>query len=188
MLYKDGSLEVIDNGRGMPVDIHPEQKISGVELILTRLHAGAKFSNKSYQFSGGLHGVGISVVNALSKKLEVQVKRDGKIYQMEFADGEKGEYLKVIGNCHKRETGTTVRFWPDEKYFDTPKFAISALKHNFRAKAVFMSWIEIIFEDESPKERVEWYYEAGLKDYLNDCIGDSAHQPEEPLIGSFKAE
>ena len=144
-VYKDGSLAVIDNGRGMPVDIHPEHKISGVELILTRLHAGAKFSNKSYQFSGGLHGVGISVVNALSRKLMVQVKKDGRIYQMDFADGEKASDLKIVGNAPARETGTLVRFWPNEKYFDSPKFAISALKHNLRAKAVLCPGLRIIF-------------------------------------------
>lgn len=187
-VYKDGSLAVIDNGRGMPVDIHPEHKISGVELILTRLHAGAKFSNKNYQFSGGLHGVGISVVNALSKKLMVQVKKDGRIYQMDFANGDKASELKSVGNCPARESGTTVRFWPDEKYFDSAKFAISALKHNLRAKAVLCPGLRVSFSDENTNEKSEWYYEAGLKDYLQDCIGDAAHLPQEPLIGSFKAD
>lgn len=187
-VYKDGSLAVIDNGRGMPVDIHPEHKISGVELILTRLHAGAKFSNKSYQFSGGLHGVGISVVNALSKKLLVQVKKDGQIYQMEFAGGEKASELKVAGKCAPRETGTTVRFWPDEKYFDSSKFAISALKHNLRAKAVLCPGLRVIFHDEHTDEKIEWYYEAGLQDYLIDSMGDAMHLPEEPFVGTFKAD
>lgn len=187
-VYKDGSLAVIDNGRGMPVDIHPEHKISGVELILTRLHAGAKFSNKSYQFSGGLHGVGISVVNALSRKLRVQVKKEGHIYQMDFANGEKASELKAAGNCGARETGTTVRFWPDEKYFDSVKFAVTALKHNLRAKAVLCPGLRVIFYDENTNERVEWYYEAGLKDYLTDCITDSMRLPEEPLLGTFKAD
>lgn len=187
-VYKDGSLAVIDNGRGMPVDIHPEHKISGVELILTRLHSGAKFSNKSYQFSGGLHGVGISVVNALSRKLMVQVKKEGRIYQMDFADGEKAGTLKTVGNAPRHETGTLVRFWPNEKYFDSPKFAVSALKHNLRAKAVLCPGLRIIFSDENTHERIEWYYESGLKDYLSDCIRDIAHIPEEPLIGAFSAD
>jgi len=187
-VYKDGSLAVTDNGRGMPVDIHPEHKISGVELILTRLHAGAKFSSKDYQFSGGLHGVGISVVNALSRKLMVQVKHDGQLYQMDFADGEKAGELRIAGKCGPRETGTTVRFWPNEKYFDSPKFAISALKHNLRAKAVLCPGLRVIFHDETSNEHIEWFYESGLKDYLNDCITDEMHLPEEPLIGSFKAD
>jgi len=187
-LYKDSSIEVIDNGRGMPVDLHPEHKISGVELILTRLHAGAKFSNKSYQFSGGLHGVGISVVNALSKKLTVQVKKNGHIYQMDFAGGEKAVELKIVGDCPNRESGTSVRFWPDEKYFDSPKFAVAALKHNLRAKAVLCPGLRIIFQDDNTQEQIEWFYESGLKDYLQDCIADSSHLPEEPLIGHFKAE
>jgi topoisomerase IV subunit B len=187
-VYKDGSLAVIDNGRGMPVDIHPEHKISGVELILTRLHAGAKFSNKSYQFSGGLHGVGISVVNALSSKLRVQVKKDGRIYQMDFADGESAGALKTVGNCPACETGTSVRFWPNEKYFDSPKFAISALKHNLRAKAVLCPGLRVNFFDEQSNERIEWYYQSGLKDYLSECISGALHFPEEPLVGSFQAD
>ncbi len=134
-----------------------------MELIFTRLHAGAKFSNKSYQFSGGLHGVGISVVNALSQKLIVQVKREGRIYQMDFANGEKTSELKVIGACPPRESGTSVRFWPDEKYFDSPKFSITALKHNLRAKAVLCPGLRIRFFDENTNERMEWFYEAGLK-------------------------
>lgn len=187
-VYKDGSIAVVDNGRGMPVDIHPEHKISGVELILTRLHAGAKFSNKSYQFSGGLHGVGISVVNALSKKLQVQVKKEGRLYQMDFANGEKSQELKIVGNCPARESGTSVRFWPDEKYFDSAKFAISALKHNLRAKAVLCPGLRINFFDENTQEKIEWYYEAGLKDYLQDCIAAAMHLPQELFIGSFKAD
>ncbi len=128
-LYKDGSLSVTDNGRGMPTDIHPKEKVSGVELILTRLHAGAKFSNKSYQFSGGLHGVGISVVNALSTKLIVDVKKSGKTHSMEFASGHKASKLKATGKIPKDETGTTVRFWPDAQYFEHINFSISQLKH-----------------------------------------------------------
>src|SRR3989344_6013528 len=122
ILFEDGSLEITDNGRGMPVDIHPQHTVSGVELILTRLHAGAKFSNKNYKFSGGLHGVGISVVNALSKKLTVDVLRDGKKYHQSFKNGEPEAPLKVVGEAAKRKTGTTVRFWPDAQYFDSVKF------------------------------------------------------------------
>lgn len=188
IVYKDGSLEVIDNGRGMPVDIHPEYKVNGVELILTKLHSGAKFSNKDYQFSGGLHGVGISVVNALSKKLIVRVKKKGHIYEMQFADGEKTKDLKVVGDCPPRETGTSVRFWPNEKYFDNVKFSVNELKHNLRAKAVLCPGLRITFDDEHADEHIEWYYQGGLKDYLNDSIGDSMHLPEEPLIGNFKAD
>lgn len=187
-VYRDGSIAVVDNGRGMPVDIHPEHKINGVELILTRLHAGAKFSNKNYQFSGGLHGVGISVVNALSSKLIVQVKKHGHIYEMTFADGEKVEDLKTIGDCPKRESGTLVRFWPNPKYFDTPKFALSALKHNLQAKAVLCPGLRVIFQDESTNERIEWYYQEGLKEYLQDCLKGWEYLPEEPFIGSFKAD
>src|SRR5690349_1534773 len=135
ILHKDHSIEVIDNGRGMPVDIHPEEKVSGVELILTRLHSGAKFSNKQYRFSGGLHGVGISVVNALSKKLEVTIKRGGNVYAMKFTHGDKASELQVTGKAAKGESGTGVRFWPEEKYFDSPRFAINKLKHALRAKA-----------------------------------------------------
>lgn len=186
--YKDGSLEVIDNGRGMPVDIHPEEKISGVELILTRLHSGAKFSNKQYRFSGGLHGVGISVVNALSKKLEVNIRRDGDIYNIQFADGAKTSELKKIGKIQKSETGTNVRFWPNEKYFDTPKFATKALKHTLRAKAVLCPGLHITFTDEASNEKEEWYYENGLSHYLQEAIGNAEHLPEEPFVGAFASE
>ena len=138
-LYKDGSIDVTDDGRGMPIDIHPEEGLTGVELILTKLHSGAKFSNKQYRFSGGLHGVGISVVNALSKQLIVTIKRGGNIYRMEFANGDKKTELKNIGTVNKRETGTSIRFYPDGKYFDSPKFALQKLKYNLRAKAVLRS-------------------------------------------------
>ncbi|HEV2614480.1 MAG TPA: DNA topoisomerase IV subunit B [Gammaproteobacteria bacterium] len=188
-LYKDGSLEVIDNGRGMPVDKHPEEKISGVELILTRLHAGGKFSDKNYQFSGGLHGVGVSVVNALSKKLTVQVKRDGKIYQMSFANGDKASELKTIGNTdNKRETGTSIHFYPDPKYFDSPKFSVTRLKQVLRAKAVLCSGLIIEFFDEHTGEKTEWCYENGLPSYLMEAIGKSACLPTEPFVGNFKSE
>lgn len=188
ILYKDSSLEVIDNGRGMPVDVHPELKLSGVELILTRLHAGAKFSQKSYKFSGGLHGVGISVVNALSKKLEVTVKRDGKVYRMTFANGEKTSALKVIGQCDKRDTGTAIRFWPDAKYFDTPKFSVPQLQHVLRAKAVLCPGLYVEFFDETTNEKITWHYEDGLKAYLAESLKLVTHIPEEPFVGNFVSE
>ena len=136
ILHEDQSLEVIDDGRGMPVDIHPEEGISGVELILCKLHAGGKFSNKNYAFSGGLHGVGISVVNALSTRVEVTIRRDSNVYQIAFENGDKVEDLQVIDTCGKRNTGTRVHFWPDPQYFDSAKFSASRLVHNLRAKAV----------------------------------------------------
>ncbi|HEY3516742.1 MAG TPA: ATP-binding protein, partial [Gammaproteobacteria bacterium] len=146
VLHADGSLEVADDGRGMPVDIHPQEKLSGVELILTRLHAGGKFSNKNYQFSGGLHGVGVSVVNALSKNLEVWIRRDGKEYNMSFADGERRSKLEVVGKVAKTTTGTPVRFWPNPKYFDSPQFSLPRLKHLLRAKAVLCPGLEVTLE------------------------------------------
>ena len=135
-VFKDGSLQVEDDGRGMPVDIHPKEKVSGVELILTRLHAGGKFNDKTYQHAGGLHGVGVSVVNALSKHLECWVRRGGKEYNISFAGGTLKSKLEVVGDVAKSKTGTTIRFWPDPKYFDTDKFAIPKLKQVLRAKAV----------------------------------------------------
>ncbi|MDR3490555.1 MAG: DNA topoisomerase IV subunit B [Gammaproteobacteria bacterium] len=184
-LYKDGSLEVTDDGRGMPVDMHPEEKLTGVELILTKLHSGAKFSNKQYRFSGGLHGVGISVVNALSKKLDVTIKRDGNIYHIQFADGERTSKLKIVGTVNKRETGTSIRFIPNPKYFDTPKFAVSKLKHTLRAKAVLCPGLHVSFHDENTNETEEWHYENGLSHYLMEAIGDAEYLPDESFIGSF---
>lgn len=186
ILYKDGSLEVTDNGRGMPVDIHPEEKISGVELILTRLHAGGKFSNRNYSFSGGLHGVGVSVVNALSEKLEVQVKRDGQIHHMSFKNGDKASDLKLTGTVQKRDTGTIIRFWPNAKYFDTAKFSVSRLKQLLRAKAVLCPGLHVSFTDEHTSESIEWCYESGLADYLLEALANDEHIPETPFIGSFK--
>ncbi len=185
-LFNDGSLSVEDNGRGMPVDIHPEQKLSGVELILTKLHAGGKFSDKNYKFSGGLHGVGVSVVNALSSLLEVTVKRDGQIHQMSFKQGDRATHLKVIGETKtKRETGTLIHFWPEAKYFDTVKFSTQRLKHVLRAKAVLCPGLRITFWDESTGETEEWFYEDGLKDYLMSVIADAETIPEEAFTGSF---
>ncbi len=186
ILHKDSSVEVSDNGRGMPVDIHPEEGVSGVEVILTRLHAGGKFSNKNYTFSGGLHGVGISVVNALSKHLEVWVRRGSKEYHMAFADGEKVSKLKAIGSVDKQVTGTTVRFWPDPKYFDTPKFLVPKLQHILRAKAVLCPGLLVTFHDEASKEKIEWQYQNGLKDYLLDELQRALLLPEDPFIGHFE--
>ncbi len=187
VLYKDGSLAVTDDGRGMPVDKHKTEKVSGVEVILTRLHAGGKFSNKNYTYSGGLHGVGVSVVNALSKKLEVSVKRGGKEWFMTFAGGQKTSELRPKGAA--RGTGTTVRFWPDEKFFDSPKFQVPRLKHVLRAKAVLCPGLRIRFEDETDrKNNEEWCYEDGLRDYLLDELGKTDRVPETPVVGHFKSE
>ena len=187
-LYKDGSLEVKDDGRGMPVDVHPGEKVSGVEVILTRLHAGGKFSNKNYRFSGGLHGVGVSVVNALSKHLEVWVRRGGKEYNMAFAGGEKPSELEEVGQVGKNNTGTTVRFWPDPKYFDTPKFLVTKLKHALRAKAVLCPGLHIKFYDENSGEREEWQYQDGLKDYLLEAVQGVELLPEDPFIGAMEGQ
>ncbi len=184
-LFKDGSLEVRDDGRGMPVDIHPEEGVPGVEVILTRLHAGGKFSNKNYQFSGGLHGVGVSVVNALSKHLDVWVRRGGKEYHIAFAGGDKVSDLKEIGTVGRQNTGTTVRFTPDPKYFDSPKFSIPRLKHVLRAKAVLCPGLRVLFHDEAGGEREEWYYEDGLRDYLVDALAGAERLPEEPFTGNL---
>jgi len=188
ILHADGSLSVRDNGRGMPVDKHPEEKISGVELILTRLHAGAKFSNKNYKFSGGLHGVGVSVVNALSSQLEVSVKRNGELFQMSFADGEKTSPLQTIGTVAKRDTGTTIRFWPNPKYFDSPRFLVPRLTHLLRAKAVLCPGLTVTFEDENTKEKSEWHYQEGLTTYLQDCLGEAERLPATPFTGHFEGE
>ena len=188
-LHADGSVSVTDNGRGMPVDIHPEQGKPGIEVILCTLHAGGKFSDQNYQFSGGLHGVGVSVVNALSRKLEVTIKRNSQLYRMTFAVGNKASELEVIGKAGKRETGTTVHFWPDGKYFDTVKFGIKALKHNLRAKAVLCPGLRIRFTDASTTEPevTEWYYQSGLRDYLNEAISEFITLPEDPFTGSLTA-
>ncbi|MFV2056673.1 MAG: DNA topoisomerase IV subunit B [Thiohalomonadales bacterium] len=185
ILHKDGSVSVEDDGRGMPVDIHPKYKITGVELIMTRLHAGGKFSNKNYQHSGGLHGVGVSVVNALSKKLDVLVKRNGKEYNISFANGDLKTKLKQIGTVGKRNTGTTIRFWPNTKYFDSSKFSVPKLKHVLRAKAVLCSGLSVSFEEEKTQEKVEWCYEDGLSSYLTDSLKGFDVLPTEPFTGAF---
>ncbi len=186
-VHEDGSLEVSDNGRGMPVDVHPIHKVTGVELILTKLHSGAKFSNKQYQFSGGLHGVGVSVVNALSSKLEVRVCRGGTEYQIEFRDGERAKPLTEIGSVPKQRSGTTVRFWADPKYFDSPKFSIPRLRQVLRAKAVLCPNLRVTLKDLINQEELVWQYENGLPDYLKDALAGAETLPAEPFIGQFKA-
>ncbi|MCB1774309.1 MAG: type IIA DNA topoisomerase subunit B, partial [Gammaproteobacteria bacterium] len=183
-LFKDGSVEVSDDGRGMPVDIHPQQGIPGVEVILTKLHAGGKFSNKSYQFSGGLHGVGVSVVNALSRHLEVWVKRDGAEYNIAFANGEKVSDLEEVGKVGRNNTGTRLHFWPDPKYFDSPKFSVRELRHVLRAKAVLCPGLRIRFFREGEDEHDEWCYQDGLRDYLVDGVDGATCLPAEPFVGS----
>ena len=184
-VYKDGSLEVADDGRGMPVDKHPREKLPGVEVILTKLHAGGKFSNKNYQFSGGLHGVGVSVVNALSKHLEVWIRRGGKEYNMSFASGRKRGKLEEVGKVGKANTGTTIRFWPDPQYFDSAKISVSRLKHALRAKAVLCPGLTVRLKVEKPKEKIEWCYTGGLEEYLVEEIGGGELLPAEPFAGSL---
>ncbi|MCB1678199.1 MAG: DNA topoisomerase IV subunit B [Halioglobus sp.] len=185
VLHRDGSVTVTDNGRGMPVDIHPEQGKPGVEVILGTLHAGGKFSNKNYQFSGGLHGVGVSVVNALSSALQVVIRRDGQVHRMRFAGGDKVADLEVIDTCGKRNTGTALTFTPDPKYFDSVNFSVSRLRHVLRAKAVLCPGLRVTFTDEKKDESDEWYYQEGLADYLADATIDYPAIPEEPFVGSF---
>lgn len=188
VLHEDQSLEVVDDGRGMPVDIHPEEGIPGVELIFTKLHAGGKFSNKNYEFSGGLHGVGISVVNALSTRLEVRVRRDSQEYLMHFSDGFKASELSVVGAVGRRNTGTSVRFWPDGKYFDSARFSVSRLKHVLKAKAVLCPGLTISFLDKNSGERLEWFYEDGLRSYLADAVNEWERLPAEPFCGNHVGE
>lgn len=188
VLHKDQSITVVDDGRGMPVDIHPEQGKSGVEVILSTLHAGGKFSNDNYQFSGGLHGVGISVVNALSSMLEVTIKRDGQVHRIGFQNGEKTNELEVIDTCGKRNTGTSVRFLPNPSYFDSPKFSVSRLRHVLRAKAVLCPGLTVVFKDEANNAKDTWYYEDGLRDYLSAATQGWECLPARPFIGSFSGE
>ncbi len=182
-LFKDGSLQVADDGRGMPVDIHPKEKVSGVELILTRLHAGGKFSDKNYKFSGGLHGVGVSVVNALSKNLECWIKRGGKEYNISFKDGKVASKLQAVGTVGQRNTGTTVRFWPDPKFFDSDKFSVPQLKHTLKAKAVLCPGLRIRFKNEATGETDEWFYTGNLGAYLVEELEKVERVPAEPITG-----
>ncbi|WP_392563410.1 DNA topoisomerase IV subunit B [Orbus wheelerorum] len=188
ILYEDQSLEVIDDGRGMPIDIHPEEGVPAIELLLCRLHAGGKFSNKNYQFSGGLHGVGISVVNALSKRVDVTVNRDGQVYAIAFEQGHKVEDLHVIGSCGRRSTGTKVRFWPEAKYFDSAKFSVPRLEHLLKAKAVLCPGLEIIFKDKVNHVEHRWCYEAGLTDYLIESVNGYTLLPESPFTGEHAGD
>jgi len=206
VLHPDGSLSVSDNGRGMPVDVHKEEGVSGVEVILTRLHAGGKFSDKNYTYSGGLHGVGVSVVNALSRRLDVKVRRDGKEYMMSFADGQKITELRQIGAAQgrasaaggrkpeaakvdRRDTGTTVHFWPDPQFFDSPKIHVPSLKRVLRAKAVLCPGLHITFtHPDEPADNEEWHYQDGLRDYLVGELEGFARVPDEPFIGHFQSD
>jgi len=188
ILFRDGSIQVQDDGRGMPVDMHPEQKMPGVEVILTQLHAGGKFSNKNYQFSGGLHGVGVSVVNALSKRLDIEIKRNGKVYTMQFADGNKQTELAETSTVGKQNTGTMVHFWPDATYFDSNKISLIKLKHVLRAKAVLCPGLKITLRVEHTEESWEWLYQNGLEEYLLDRVGNIEFYPPEPFMGKVSME
>ncbi|MDX1460448.1 MAG: DNA topoisomerase IV subunit B [Xanthomonadales bacterium] len=185
-LFDDGSVEVADDGRGMPVDIHPEHDIPGVELILTRLHAGGKFSDKNYQYSGGLHGVGVSVVNALSSKLEVWIKRDGVEHHMAFAHGDPSSALQEVGTVGRRNTGTRVRFWPDPQYFDSPKVSLKSLRHLLRAKAVLCPGLEVTLLDAKSGDKDRWLFEQGLEEYLVTELGEVERLPDQPFTGELK--
>mgnify|MGYP001141551981 FL=1 len=187
-LHRDGSLSVSDDGRGMPVDVHPEEGAPGVEVILSRLHAGGKFSRESYQFSGGLHGVGVSVVNALSTRLEVMIRRDGREWHMAFADGEKIRDLEAMGEVGRRNTGTRLHFWPDARYFDSVKFSLPRLRHVLRAKAVLCPGLTVHLLEEGSGEETVWHYEKGLADYLASALGDSERLPEAAFTGEFTAQ
>jgi topoisomerase-4 subunit B len=187
-VYKDGSLQVEDDGRGMPVDIHPKEKVPGVELILTRLHAGGKFNDKMYQHSGGLHGVGVSVVNALSKQLECRVRRGGKEYRIRFEGGRLSSKLEVIGDVPKSKTGTTLRFWPDPQYFDTDKFATPKLRQVLRAKAVLCPRLRVTLVNEITGETDEWFYTGGLHEYLAEQLGKGKWVPAETFYGKRDIE
>jgi len=188
ILHKDHSMTVSDDGRGMPVDIHPEQGLPGVEVILSTLHAGGKFSNDNYQFSGGLHGVGVSVVNALSQVLEVTIKRDGQVHRIGFQNGDKTSDLEVIDTCGKRNTGTSARFLPNPKYFDSHKFSVTRLRHVLRAKAVLCPGLTVVFKDEQSGEKDEWFFEDGLRDYLSSATQGWENLPAEPFVGTFTGE
>ena len=187
-LHSDGGVSIQDNGRGMPVDLHPVQKLPGVEVILSTLHAGGKFSDKNYQFSGGLHGVGVSVVNALASRLDVTIKRDGNVYAMAFEGGDKVADLEVTGSCGKRNTGTLIRFLPDPRYFDSPNFSLPRLVHVLRAKAVLCPGLRVTLLDEKKGEKTEWFYEDGIADYLADATIDFPVIPEKPFTYHFEGE
>ena len=186
--HEDGSLEVSDDGRGMPIDQHPDEKMSGVEVILTKLHAGAKFGNKNYRFSGGLHGVGVSVVNALSVRLDVEIKRGGCKYSISFKNGKKASPLENVGTVGMRNTGSTVRFWPDAQYFDTVKFSLRRLRHVLRAKAVLCPGLTVTFTDKQSGETDSWYFEDGLRDYLFETLSEYDRIPDVPFVGEHEGK
>lgn len=186
VLHEDGSIEVSDNGRGMPVDIHPEHGIPGVELIMTRLHAGGKFSNENYKFAGGLHGVGVSVVNALSTDLEIWIKRGGDEHHMKFEDGAKVSDLTVVNSVGQRNTGTRIRFWPDPKYFDSPKIVYKQLRHLLRAKAVLCPGLHMTLSNAKTGEKEEWQFNQGLEDYLSSELAGIEQLPEKPFTGELQ--
>ncbi|MEO8315596.1 MAG: DNA topoisomerase IV subunit B [Pseudomonadota bacterium] len=188
VLFKDGSLQVTDNGRGMPVDIHPKEKVSGVELILTRLHAGGKFNDSNYKFSGGLHGVGVSVVNALSKQLDCWVRRGGKEYNIGFKSGKIYSKLEEIGAVGQKNTGTTLRFWPEAGFFDSDRFAPADLRHTLKAKAVLCPGLRVRFHNEVSGEKDEWFYTGALSEYLLEQIGKADCLPKEPLSGKHGSQ
>ena len=181
-LYKDNSVEVSDNGRGMPVDVHPEHKLTGVELIMCKLHAGAKFSGEDYGFSGGLHGVGVSVVNALSTKLNVKIKRDSQEYEINFSAGDKDNDLKPIGDVGATNSGTSIRFYPDKQYFETLNINKKSLKHLLKAKAVLCPGLQIDYFDEKKNERIKWIFDEGLSDYLDEFSGCNETLLDETII------
>ncbi len=187
-LFSDGSLEVEDDGRGMPVDMHPKENMPGVELILTKLHSGGKFSNKNYRFSGGLHGVGVSVVNALSKNLEIWIKRDGGEYNMSFVNGRRQGALETVGKVGKANTGTTIRFWPDPQYFDTVAFSLSRLRHMLRAKAVLCPGLKVTLENEKAGSAETWHYDEGLEQYLNESLVAGQWLPEDAFAGHMEGK
>ena len=187
-LFKNGSIEVADNGRGMPVDIHPDHQLSGVELILCKLHAGAKFSGEDYGFSGGLHGVGVSVVNALSAELNVIIKRDAKEYAIGFRDGEKVQELKEVGKVGTQNSGTAVTFLPDQQYFESLKVDKKRLKHLLKAKAVLCPGLQIDYFDEKKSERIKWVFDEGLRDYVEEFSGCSQLLLDETFIFSKDGE
>ena len=187
-VFDDGSLQVEDDGRGMPVDLHPEHGVPGVELILTRLHAGGKFSSKNYQFSGGLHGVGVSVVNALSTRLEVDIKRDGQRWMSVYAAGALVGPLEAVESVGKRNTGTRLRFWPDVTFFDSPKFSIPRLRHVLRAKAVLCPGLRVVFHYPGVEEPEVWCYADGLAEYLDESVGVADRIPQQAFVGHFASE
>ena len=188
VLHPDGSVSVEDNGRGIPVDIHPKEGVTAVEVILTKLHAGGKFSNDSYQFSGGLHGVGVSVVNALSSSFEVWIKRDGKHYYMAFNSSIKTGNLEIIGEVGKRNTGTLIKFTPNPKYFDSVKFSINQLRHNLRSKSVLCPGLEVNFDNQMDNTKDKWLYQDGIKDYLQATLDGLDCLPSSPFAASFKSK